>query len=79
MYNQNHLHTEQSLMMMNNNPMLMGMGMGMGGMGGTGMGNNGAFFYRGNVIGLESRLDELMNAGTPVTEATISVTGNQIK
>lgn len=53
MYNQNRLQTEQSLMMMNNNPMIMGMGMGMGGMGATGMtANNGLFFYRGNVIGL---------------------------
>jgi hypothetical protein len=82
MYNQHHLQSQQALMMMNNNPMLMGMGgmgMGMGSMGmGMGM-NNGVFFYQGNVIGLESRLDEIINSGTPITEATISVSGNQIK
>ncbi len=60
------MQSQQALMMMNSNPMLMGMGnMGMGGMG---MGiNNNMFFYQGNVIGLENRLDELINSDKPIT------------
>ncbi len=44
-----------------------------GGMGST------MFFYSGNSIGLESRLEGVKTQTTPLTDASITVTGNQIK
>ena len=51
-------------MYMNMNPnMAMGMGMGMGGMGMMGMNGggvfNGMFMYRGNPMGLQTRLESM--------------------
>jgi hypothetical protein len=60
----------------------------MGGLGGMGMGGlgmlgnmgaaNGMFFYSGNSIGLESKLEDARNQSPP-TDATITVSGAQIK
>ena len=55
-------------------------GMGMGGLGMLGnMGTaNGMFFHSGNAILLESKLEDVKNQ-TPPTDATINVTGAQLK
>jgi hypothetical protein len=55
MYQQTRLNTEQSLIMMNNHPML-GMGS-MGMMGNVPSVNSGGFVYTGNVVGLDLKLD----------------------
>ena len=51
----------------------MGM-LGMGGMGGAG-----TFFYVGNSVGLETKLDDIRSHPNQYTDANIMVTGNQVK
>jgi hypothetical protein len=79
-----HMYGQPNPMMMQAQMGSMGMLGGMGGMGGIGMlgnlgPNSGMFFYAGNAIGLESRIEDALNQNMHVTDVSITVTGNQVK
>ena len=50
--------------------------MGMLGMGGMG---RGTFFYVGNSVGLETKLDKMKNNSTQYSDTNLIVNGNQVK